>query len=514
MPHSNCQDRTLDARHDLAALPAKLLLAGALACVAAHHVCRVFDLGHKSYGEGPILAVTERMETEPPSRDWRSGPPYTLSCYGPAYYWASGGVARLGGWRHSIVPGRLVSVAAALFVAALIAIAASSRQRIELGLAGALMFLVSGPVVEWLPYARVDMLALAFAAVAYAAAQRGWGGVGLPAVAIVAGSLAKPTVAMAAAPIVIHLLLNRPSRTALLFVALVAGLGAATWAAIEWASGGYFLSAVLSGNRNPMSLWRGYRFAYEFLGSPIGVGACLTAIGLWVVSPQEFRRSLFSLGFLVSTVISTGLVCKRGSDLNYFLEPAMLGSLAMAVDGFPRLYAADARRARIAMLFLTVILAVPVLRELRKSDALRRVVGWAERRESHYADSDPTPAAQFAAVRQLLADEPTEIGLLADGQCIDMVLAAGRRPWLNDSYLYMLLVGNGALDAAELIEQIRGGRIHWLFLHQPIEAHLQAVDRQSNLWPPEVLRCLEEHFQPVASPDGLFVYRRQQPRPS
>ncbi|HEX5444218.1 MAG TPA: hypothetical protein VFW87_10335, partial [Pirellulales bacterium] len=77
-----------------------------------------------------------------------------------------------------------------------------------------------------------------------------------------------------------------------------------------------------------------------------------------------------------------------------------------------------------------------------------------------------------------------------------------------------LLVGNGTLDAAELIGQIRGGRIHWLFLHQPIEAHLQAVDRQSNLWPPEVLRCLEEHFQSVASPDGLFVYRRQQPRPS
>ncbi|HEX7450154.1 MAG TPA: hypothetical protein VF306_21515 [Pirellulales bacterium] len=511
-------ERSLEARGDLVAPPAILLLAGALAMVAAYHACRVFELGHKSYGEAPILALTERMAAEPPSAAWRTGPPYTLSCYGPAFYWASGAVAQLGGWRHSIVPGRLVSVAAALFVAALIAVAAGGGARhVEVGLAGALIFLVSGPVSEWLPYARVDLLALAFAAIAYVAAQRGWGGAALPAIAVVAGSLAKPTIALAAAPITLHLLLNRQSRKALWFAVLVVGLGAASWATVEWTSDGYFLSAVLSGNRNPLSLWRGYRFGYEFLGSPLGVGACVTSIGLWIVSPQEFRRSLFSLGFLVSTAIATVLVCKRGSDLNYFLEPAMLGSLAIAVDGVPRLYAADARRANLALLFLTIILAAPVLREFRKNDALRQAaaplrqaVGWAERSESHHAASHSLPRAHFEAVSRLLAGEPAHVGILADGQCVDMVLAAGCQPWVNDSYLYMLLTGNGTLDSTELIEQVRLGHIGWLFLHQPLEAHLQSVAHHSNLWPPEVLRCLAESFEPLPAPEGLFAYRRAQ----
>ena len=498
----------LDARRDLVALLTKLLLAGALVLVAAYHVCRIFDLGHKSYGEGPILALTERMAAEPPSADWRTAPPYTLSCYGPAFYWGSSAVARLGGWQHSIVPGRMVSVAAALFVAAMIAVAASGTTRsIEKCLAGALIFLVSGPVSEWLPYARVDLLALAFAAIAYVAAQRGWGGAKLPAVAVVAGSLAKPTIALAAVPIVIYMLVNRQSRKAVAFALLVAMLGIAGWAIVEWTSGGYFLSAVLSGNRNPLSLWRGYRFGYEFLGSPLGVGACITSIGLWIISPADFRRSLFSQGFLGSTAISTLLVCKRGSDLNYFLEPAMLGSLAIAVDGFPRLCTADARRASMALLFLTIILAAPVLREFRKNAALCRIVGRAERGESHHSATLSLPRAQFDAVRRLLADEPANVGILADGQCVDMVLAAGRRPWVNDSYLYMLLAGNGTLDSTELIEQIRGGGIQWLFFHQPLEAHLHSVERQSNLWPQEVLRCLDEHFKQVASLEGLFVYR-------
>ncbi|HJT35207.1 MAG TPA: glycosyltransferase 87 family protein, partial [Pirellulales bacterium] len=314
-------DQSLIPRRDKVALPAKLLLAGCLAIVAAYHFCRVFDLGHRSYGEGPILALTERLESGPISARWRTDPPYTLSCYGPAYYWASGGVARLGGWRHSIIPGRLVSLGAALFVALLLAIAAGSRTKnAELGGLAALMFLVSTPVVEWLPFARVDMLALAGAAVAYLTIDNRRGA-WLSALAVAAGSLAKPTVALAAVPISLHLLACRRYRTAIGFASLTTVLGGMAWALAQRASHGYFLSAVLSGNRNPLSLWRGYRFGYEFLASPLGVGACLTAVNLWIASREKFRRSLFSLGFVVSLAISTVLVCKRGSDLNYYLEP-------------------------------------------------------------------------------------------------------------------------------------------------------------------------------------------------
>lgn len=508
-------DKSLLSRRDTVAIAAKSLLVGALAIVAAYHVFRVFDLGHRSYGEGPILALTERLEAGPISARWRTDPPYTLSCYGPAYYWASGALARLGGWRHSIIPGRLVSVGAALFVALLLAIAAARRTKnAELGGLAALVFLVSTPVVEWLPFARVDMLALAGATIAYLTIDNRRGA-WLAALAVAAGSLAKPTVALATVPIALHLLACRRYRTAIGFASLTAVLGGATWAMVEWSSNGYFLSSVVSGNRNPMSLWRGYRFGYDFLASPLGVGGCITAAHLWIVSREGFRRSLFSLGFVISLTISTVLVCKRGSDVNYFLEPAMFGSLAIAIDGLPRLYRANMRRATAAATLLVILLTVPVMRELKSNPLVHRLVelvGLAERGESHQsAVSDPR-AQHAAAVRSCLADQPKQVGILADGQCVDLVLAAGRQPWLNDSYLYMLLTDNETLDATELIGHVRDGRIQWLIFHDSIEAHLRKVERKSNLWPPEVLKCLSECFEGVPAPAGVFIYRNRLPQ--
>lgn len=494
----------------LPALLTRGLLFGALATVAAYHVGRIFDLNHKSYGEGPILALTERLEAEPISARWRTRPPYTLSCYGPAYYWASGALARLGGGRHSIIPGRLISVTAALVVAALMASAVGRRTNNRtIGMLAALMFLVSSPVTEWLPYARVDLLALVAATAAYLTAEDNRRGPWLAALALAAGSLAKPTVALAAVPITIHYLVCDRYRHAAHFAVLVAMFGAAAWSLVEWVSGGYFLSAVLSGNRNPMSVWRGYRFGYEFLGSPLGVGACIAAVSLWIASREQFTRSLFSLGFVVSLAISTLLVCKRGSDLNYFLEPAMLAGLAIAVDGLPRLYAASARRANFATALLAIVLIVPVLRDIRANPVVRHLLTWAERGESPPEATREGALAQYAAVRRMLADQPGGVGVLADGQFVDMVLAAGWRPWVNDSYLYMLLTDNGTLEPRELIEQVRNGHIQWLFLHDSLEAHLRKVDRQSNLWPPEVLQCLADCFERVPAPEGIFIYRHR-----
>ncbi|HUY88371.1 MAG TPA: hypothetical protein VMV10_06530 [Pirellulales bacterium] len=491
--------RLYEPQADQELLPAKGLAAckfvaraavlAALAAIVAHQICLVFDLNYKNYGEGPILAFVERMQSESISASWASRPPYALSCYGPAFYWLADAAARASGFEHSVVPGRAVALATGLLTACLAAVIAGRRtQSVEIGLLAALMFLASLPVAEWFPFARVDTLALVFSAGAFLAVGPGVRGAVLPALLIAAGSLAKPTAALSAAPIFLHFLAHARYRDAARFAGAACVLGAAAWGGAEWASDGFFLTSVLKGNRNPMILWRGYSHAYAFLSSPLGAVATITSAVLLVASPARFVRSLYSLGFAVSMAISAVIACKKGSELNYFLDPAWLGSLAIAIEGLPRLRALDARRSLLAAAFLAALVAVPYLREMKV----------------RYRSPLKRPET-FEVVRRCLADEPAETEVLADGKTIPMVLETGRRPWVSDPYLYALLVDNGTLDPAPLIERIEDGRIKWLIFRRSIEFHHE----NTGCWPPEATAIFPKYFELASTQAGLFIYRHR-----
>lgn len=477
----------------LARLVARCALAAALAIVMAQQAWLIFYIHHRAYGEGPILAFLERMAVEPISASWLHEPPYDLSCYGPAYYYLTAAVARVGGWHHSFIPGRLVAVACAWLAAALAAVAAGRRtSSLDLGLLTALLFLVSSPAAGWIPFARVDMLALAWAAAAYLAVGPGARHVVISAVCVAAGSLAKPTTALTAVPIVAHLVAARRYRHAALFAATVSALGIGAWGLVQWASHGFFLSAVLLGNYNPLQLWRTYNCSYEFLASPIGTAAALLAAWSFIAGPRRFAQSLFTFGFVLSTVMSMVMVAKRGAEMNYFLEPALLASLALATDGAAWLRNLDARRTAWAMALLATVVALPHLRQLKI--------------DYH---SPPQQPAGYAVVERWLTDEPDDVEILADGRLVDMVLAAGRRPCVNDPYLYSLLVDNGTLHSAPLVERLRDGRIKWLVLHRTIDYHVASIDRDGNVFPPDVLRTLPGRYELVDRANGLFVYRHR-----
>lgn len=473
-------------------IAARTLLAGALVAVAADYLLRVFDLSRKSYGEGPILALVERMRTEPISAEWLRGPDYTLSCYGPAFYLAFDLASRAGAWPASIVPGRMVSLLAALATAGLAVWAVRRRtQSLELGLLAALVFLASPTVSYWMPYARVDMLALFFALAAYIAVGPSRASVIAAAAMVAAGSLAKPTIALAAGPILAHLLINRRTRDAVTFAVLVPALGGAAWCAAQWLSHGFFLSAVLSGNRNPMLPWRGYAYGYAFLASPLGTAAGITAAWLLISEPAKTWRSLFGLGFLASLAVSVVIVCKQGSDHNYFLEPALLGSLLIAAYGAPRLCAMSPTRATVTLAALAVVLAIPSVREVKTR--LRQ----------------PRMPEEYASVGERLRADAADVGVLADGEWIDAALAAGHAPLVNDPYLYTLLVANGTLDSSDILAAVEQGRVKWLLLDHTLADHRLEVGRNPQMWPAEVIDAMQRNYDLLAHDNEVFVYRHR-----
>jgi hypothetical protein len=304
--------------------------------------------------------------------------------------------------------------------------------------------------------------------------------------------LVKPTVALNLLPIAAHLVANRRYRAAALFVSLTAAGGAVSWAAVHWASDGFFLSGVLLGNRNPMYLWRGYLFSHQFLLSPLAVGALMVVAWRFVAAPVRFAQSLFAASFVASLAMSAVLVCKRGSEINYFLEPALLAALAISVDGAGWLCTLGVSRARLALAVLAVVLATPFLREVRQQ-----------------ARRSTPESPSYAAARRWLAGEPSDVGLLADGRMVQVALAAGHTPWINDSYLYMLLVDNGTLDVAPLIRRLEDGRIKWLLLRHTLEEHIQAIDHNTDCWPPDVLAAFPRHYELLEESDGLYIYRHR-----
>lgn len=472
---------------------ARTAIALAIAAAIVHEVCLVFDLTRRTYGEGPIVAMCERMRSEPLSASWMGDLPYGLSCYGPAFYWLTNLLVATTGWQHSFIPGRIVALVCGLAIAALAGLTVRRHTRCsELGLLAAAMFLVSLPFVDWLPFARVDTLAVMFSAAAYWAVGPSLRSVILAAICVAAGSLAKPTAALTAVPIFAHLLLTRRYRHAGWFASVVTALGLAAWALVQYFTGGFFLTAVLLGNCNPMSLWKGYATSYEFLPTPVATGALVTAVWLFLGSPRRFGQSLFSLGFVMSFCISALLCCKRGAEINYFMEPALLASLAITIDGLPQLMELNARRAMFAMAVLAGVIALPCVRDTKAV--------WR---------SLPARPTWFALVREWLDDEPADIELLADAKVIDMVLETGHRPAVNDPYLYTMMVGNGTLDSSPLLERMRDGRIKWLFFHRTLPYHLGTIERDTHSWPPDVIEALPRYYEAVAEEQGLYIYRHR-----
>jgi len=487
----------MHGRHPLTHLAANAVAVAAVAVIVAAYVGRAFDFRRlPDYGEGTVLAAVERLRQAGPSPEWIAGPPYTFCPYGPIYYWATAGATALLGWEHTLVPGRLVSLAATLAAAALIVIAVRrAAGSLVMGLLASAMYLTTSIAHHWAAAHRVDALATLLALAAYVSAALGGWALAASALCVAAGSLVKQTVALSAVPIFLWLVVQKRYKAALGYAALVTVLGVAGWLLVDRSSGGYYLACSVKGHLGKMSLVYGFWKGYDSLFTLPGMVATVLVVWLAVARPWMLARSLWVLAFIVSTATATLLASRRGSATCYFLEASALAAIAIGAIGLRRLVRRNACRAAVAAALVTVAVAMPDLYLLCREGIHLEAVPYAsplveDRLQGHRGD-----------------------WALADGYHLDAALRAGLVPALNDSFFLRMSVEAGRQSPQPLVEAMEDGRIRWLILRLSAEEHVEQIGTISQKWPAAVAQAMQRLYVLEASGDDVYLYRRSRTAP-
>lgn len=472
----------------------RLVLGATLALVVAGGVLRVFDFRHApDYGEGTILVAVERMEREPLSAQWIEGPMYTLTPYGPGYYWAVQAARRVLPWPHSLLPGRLISLLATLAIGLLVAFAVGKRTRsVELGMLSMLILLLSPVIHTWATPHRVDPLAVLLGLIALLAIGLPRFGIGLSAGSVVLASLVKQNMAFAAVAVFLYLVFAKRFKAALVYAILVAGLGAGTWGVLNQCTGGYFLATAVKGHLGAMWPQQGFMNLYWFLTTPVGLMASVVIAWRIVQRPSDVLGSVYAIGFVLSVAIASLLSCKEGASYAYFFEATVLGTLVIGLYGLPAIWSLHEGRALAMTLLLVVLLAAPEARWLRHRGLTL----------------DTLPYGSQRICSRLATAKPAYV--LADGQYLDAVLCAGLTPLVNDPFLFRQLVGGGSLPAAPVVEAMERGEVPYLVLKRTIENHRKHLGSISQKWPRELVDAFEQlYVLDTTEGEDLFIYRRR-----
>lgn len=418
------------------------------------------------YGEGAVahaatLARGLGIYAEP------SGATFTAANYPPLYLLA----ASLG---DPFVSGRLLSVAATLTIAGLIARRARGAPRTVQAILG-IGWLALAPVAIWGAAVKPDLVAVALSASAVLALERRH--VRRAAALLVLAALAKPTAILVA----VALLLWVAARDrAVLRPFLAAGAVAVVLAAVAlvpFGYGGLWLH-VVRWNELPWTL----ESAALLLFVAVVVYAALVGTGLLA---RAFNGPVGAYAAAGLGIVLLG--GREGATINYLLDLGAAASLALA--GVAPTLARSARYPVIAV--VNLLLAALLL------DPLGIVPG---RAATTGAWGDP---ARLAAVRtELAADEH----VLAEDS--GLLMATGHQVSLDDLFLWSRLVASGAIDPGPVLLEVRAGR-YTAIVSEVDLAHLgEAAGYERARWQPSLVQAIGERYRLAARlTGGLFVYR-------
>ena len=459
------------------------LLLTALVILTAFHTLRAFDHSRDEY-EGAMIPVTDRERSGLPEPEWLTKLPYTVTPYGPGFFALAGAVSEVKPWDRTLIPGRLVSVAAAFLTAVVIVLAVGRRTAsTACGLAAGVLYLGYPIIAYWFHDYRVDALACFFALAAYAAPDLPRRGLLASALLVVLGSIVKQTVALAAIPVFVHLIFTGRRRDSILYFGGVAVLGALTWGALFYLSHGYYFDLGLWGNRRAYLVRKAIGAAQTFAENPAGIAAAVALIAAFVAHAKPIGTNRYVIALAISLAFAALLSGGEGSANNYYLESAGLVCIVIGIYGVSTLW--ELNRARTTTVLWAASLAIIVAVSINTLMYLRA----AEK------------APDLAAVKSQAATEY----VLADRQFVGPAIWAGLTPAVNDPFFYGVVVKNRAVDVGLLVEDMKAGRVSALVLAKPLEQY----PLPKNEWPTEVLDAMRTYYAPAGRADDGYLYLYQ-----
>lgn len=420
-------------------------------------------------------------------------PPYIHTPYGPLLYLLSlPAVVLLGGdVAAGYLAGRTVVLLATgstvLLVGLLAARLTGSRRA---GVLAGLAFLTVPPLVPWGYSMRPDLLAIALSLAGLAAAWRtvhdrdlSWAQAALVAALLLAALWSKQTAL--AAPVALLLAWGTAGRwrSAVRFLLFFGGAGVLlVGAAHVWTQGAFYQNAV-EGMRCGLRPRAPYHMALHLLrlGGPLLAAAVL---GL-----RDWNRHWHLPVIYAGTGIALALLfaLRGGSDINHLFEPLAAVAL-VAGGGFARALneAAQGKHGISALALALLVLFAPG--GARTVDELLGKAGDLDRARP--------------ALLRTLAREPGEILTFST----DLPLLSHRSPRLLDPMIFACLAGAGTWDPAPLADLLRRGEIPTVVLLTTAGGGIFANHHGIPVWPPSVLRSIEDRYRPVGDYGLQRVY--------
>ncbi len=437
-------------------------VAAALAViVVGHWIWAVTLRGPILYGEGAVAhagilaraGVEYTTGTDPTAI-------FTAANYPPLYF-------QLAGLGDPFVVGRLISIAATLFVAGAIAWRARTAG-VLVAATIALAWLGSVPVMQWGPAVKPDLLALALTVGAVLAIARQRPLYLLAGALIGLAVLAKPTALL-------------PGLALFAFVArrdpLAAGraLGAGAIAAV----------VALLMTHPPDDALRLHVIDWNTLPWRIELLAGLALIAVMVlvvpiVTVLLTRAWGGAVGaYLVGAVGVLILGGREGATINYFLD--LSAALALAAAGIaPRLAPSLAfPTASVAQ----ALIAVALLNPFPTTPSLLQPTGrWG----------DPSRIALARDVRGVVLIEDS--GLL---------VADGREPLVDDLFLWSRLYATGHVAGDAVLEAVRAGRFDAVVSEVDLERLDTGPGYERQRWHADLVAAVLQRYQTPGRALGL-----------
>lgn len=395
--------------------------------------------------------------------------PYTVGNYTPVYpaiYAATLLFAKPG-----LGPGRAIVFIAVAAIAMLLAgtVYTLTCQPLP-AIVAPCLFLITYDLNYWMPFARVDLPAIAFSLCGFLLFCHGERRLYmvLSALCFAIAFHTKQTQVLAPLACCAALLVDRRFRDAWLLAAVTGGVAGLVAIILVLVTGGQFWKHIVPYNNNAFS-WSAvpliFPHIWHFLKCVI---IALLLVPVAIISwrrtglARDPRRVALLIYFILA-VLSIATIGKAGSDVNYLLEPDALLALivAVAVGTILNLSRSPGNNALVwfavagAALFLAhaVYTVLPVIRQ-----QIFRPVPTAEQRE--------------VADQLLLLVDSLPGDVLTEDPIYPILL---KRPVLYQPFIMTQLAKEGKWDQAPLLRDITARRFSILITQQDIEPGNPAV---------------------------------------